>query len=336
MEEVLFIKIDELHPHPNQTAIYGEEEPEAEFLESVRERGVMTPLIITPAKKGYIIVSGHRRKTASKLAGKDAVPCIIRRYKTQEELDIAHIELNRQREKTTKQKINEFITWKQILRQDLQLIDNKVDGIDEKTANMLSLRRLNEIDIKSKNKGKRIVDIIEESTGLSEWFQRNATVVFDDIYSGDKIEKYRDKGVSEKVINKIWQNIQEVRKSVKKGDLELSEAAKGIKEMFKKIEEGLSPKKTKVRKAKTENVASKETELYSISPITRYTFSQKPVKYEESKSVIDFVIKTAKGNDAGIIKTMGQPTGFCIHIKGREGVFMINLDELATMVEKKL
>ena len=341
MEEVLILNISELYPHPNQTTIYGEEKPDTEFIESIRDRGVMTPLIITPRKEGaYTIVSGHRRKEASKIAGLDSVPCIIRRYKTQEEMDLAHIELNRQREKSVKQKINEFIAWKQILRQDLQLIENKVVGIDDETANKLSLRRLNEIEIKEEKGKKRITDIIEESTGLSHWFQQNATIVFDDMYIGDKTDKFRKMGLSEEMIKKIYSFVTNLREEVKKGEISLAEAAKMIKSNNQEIEKRYKPKEKKVKtKAKTKKSKPKEDALFALFPVTNtlgYTYSQKPIKYDEANSVADFLIKTNKGNDAGIIKTKNQPTGFCIKIKGREEILMINIDELVKIMEKSL
>jgi ParB-like chromosome segregation protein Spo0J len=102
-------KPDELEPHPKNAEIYGDtdgiSDTEDTFIESVREKGVLEPLVVTDGKK---IISGHRRWLAAQAAGVDSVP--IR--KSSFDSDLAErealIEFNRQREKTPGQIVNEF------------------------------------------------------------------------------------------------------------------------------------------------------------------------------------------------------------------------------------
>jgi len=64
-----------------------------ELSESIKQYGVIQPLIVSAADKGeYIIVAGERRWRAAKLAGLDKVPVIVRAPKQQEKLEIALIE----------------------------------------------------------------------------------------------------------------------------------------------------------------------------------------------------------------------------------------------------
>lgn len=49
------------------------------LIESIKENGVLNPIIVRQTKDGmYEIVSGHRRKRATELAGLDGIPCIVR------------------------------------------------------------------------------------------------------------------------------------------------------------------------------------------------------------------------------------------------------------------
>lgn len=78
-EAVVYIPLSELHPFPNQPFKVREDSAMQETVESVRAYGVLTPAIVRPRESGgYEIVSGHRRKHASELAGADALPAIVR------------------------------------------------------------------------------------------------------------------------------------------------------------------------------------------------------------------------------------------------------------------
>ena len=78
-EAVVYIPLSELHPFPNQPFKVREDSAMLETVESVRAYGVLTPAIVRPRENGgYEIVSGHRRKHASELAGADALPAIVR------------------------------------------------------------------------------------------------------------------------------------------------------------------------------------------------------------------------------------------------------------------
>ena len=78
-EAVVYIPLSELHPFPNQPFKVREDSAMQETVESVRAYGVLTPAIVRPRENGgYEIVSGHRRKHASELAGADALPAIVR------------------------------------------------------------------------------------------------------------------------------------------------------------------------------------------------------------------------------------------------------------------
>jgi len=100
---------EELEPHPKNQEIYGDtadaDDLDSAFIESVREKGVLEPLVITDGKQ---IISGHRRWLAAKATDADSVPV----RKSSFDSDLAErealIEFNRQREKTPGQLVNEY------------------------------------------------------------------------------------------------------------------------------------------------------------------------------------------------------------------------------------
>jgi len=79
-EEIIFIKLSELHPFKNHPfSVLNNEEMRA-MVESVKDKGVTHPAIVRPIDGGgYEIVSGHRRQKASELAGIIDMPCIVRK-----------------------------------------------------------------------------------------------------------------------------------------------------------------------------------------------------------------------------------------------------------------
>jgi ParB family chromosome partitioning protein len=103
MQEVLEVGVDDLRPGRYQPRLQLREEGLAELAESIREQGVLQPLIVRAlraddaAAKTYEIVAGERRWRAARLAGLVAVPVMVRELTDQEALAVALIE-NLQRE----------------------------------------------------------------------------------------------------------------------------------------------------------------------------------------------------------------------------------------------
>lgn len=78
-EHVQMIPLSELHPFEGHPFRVVDDEEMQKTVESVKEYGVLTPVIARPDPDGgYEIISGHRRLRASKLAGLDKLPVIVR------------------------------------------------------------------------------------------------------------------------------------------------------------------------------------------------------------------------------------------------------------------
>ena len=78
-EKVIDIPLTQLHPFKNHPFKVTDDESMLETAESITKHGVLVPVIARPREAGgYELISGHRRKRASELAGKETLPCIIR------------------------------------------------------------------------------------------------------------------------------------------------------------------------------------------------------------------------------------------------------------------
>ena len=92
------IDIDQLYSFDSHPFRVLDDEKMQETVESVREHGIISPLLVRPGKEsGYEIISGHRRKRACELLGFKTVPCFVRSM-TDEEATVAMVDSNIQRE----------------------------------------------------------------------------------------------------------------------------------------------------------------------------------------------------------------------------------------------
>ncbi len=96
-DNVKEINIDKLIRNENQPRKHFDEEKLNELAESIKEKGVIQPIIVSPFEDKYVIIVGERRWRAAKKAGLQEIPCIIKDYAEFEKLEIALIE-NIQRE----------------------------------------------------------------------------------------------------------------------------------------------------------------------------------------------------------------------------------------------
>lgn len=96
-DAVVELKINDVSPNTAQPRTMFDEDALNELAESIKENGVIQPIIVTKKGKGYSIVAGERRWRASRLAGLKVIPAIIRELSDQQTMEIALIE-NLQRE----------------------------------------------------------------------------------------------------------------------------------------------------------------------------------------------------------------------------------------------
>ena len=95
--EIVEISIKEIRSNPHQPREYFDDAALKELADSIKEHGIIEPIIVKKSIKGYDLVAGERRTKAAEIAGLTTIPAIIRDFTDRQMMEIAIIE-NIQRE----------------------------------------------------------------------------------------------------------------------------------------------------------------------------------------------------------------------------------------------
>lgn len=92
IEGIQFIPIDQIYPNPDQPRKTIDEEDLNELSDSIKEKGILQPILVTYKNGRYLIVAGERRYLAAKKANLQKIPAIVKQFNDEEILEIALIE----------------------------------------------------------------------------------------------------------------------------------------------------------------------------------------------------------------------------------------------------
>jgi len=118
------LPLNKLQANPDQPRRHFDQEALEELAESIKEHGVLQPIIVTPKGYSFEIVAGERRFRASKIAGLKEVPVIIRSLTDQNQLEISLIENIQRRDLNT---IETAVAYAK-LRDQFNLNNEKIAG----------------------------------------------------------------------------------------------------------------------------------------------------------------------------------------------------------------
>ena len=143
-EDIVDIKLSELRSNPYQPRQKFDQEKLVELANSIKEYGVLEPIIVTKSIKGYEIVAGERRKKASELAGLETIPAIIKEFTDSEMMQIALLE-NIQRENLTAiEEAEAYSNLLKVLNVTQEELANKIGKSRSYITNMVGLLNLPE------------------------------------------------------------------------------------------------------------------------------------------------------------------------------------------------
>ena len=91
-ERIKKIDISLLEPNPEQPRLHFDERALQELADSIKQHGILQPLVVTPNDDKYYIIAGERRWRAAKIAGLKTVPAVSRSSKQLERLELALVE----------------------------------------------------------------------------------------------------------------------------------------------------------------------------------------------------------------------------------------------------
>lgn len=141
-EEIMEIDINELRPNPYQPRTVFNEEHLQELASSIKEHGVFQPIIVKKSIKGYEIIAGERRYRASKMAGLEKIPAIVRTFTDEQMMEIALLE-NLQRENLSPiEEAKAYQSMVEHLHLTQDELSKKVGKSRSHLTNMLGLLRL--------------------------------------------------------------------------------------------------------------------------------------------------------------------------------------------------
>ena len=134
------VKISKVEPNPEQPRKKFDEDALQELADSIKQFGVLQPLLVQDRKNHYEIIAGERRWRAAKVAGLKEIPVIIKDYSDQEIVEISLIE-NIQREDLNP--IEEALAYKRLLEEFNLKQDEVADRVAKsRTAVTNSMRLL--------------------------------------------------------------------------------------------------------------------------------------------------------------------------------------------------
>jgi ParB family chromosome partitioning protein len=136
------IDIALIKPNPAQPRIQFDEDSLEELAESIRERGVLQPILLRPAGKGFEIVAGERRWRAAQRARLHAIPAIVREIDESTTAEIALIE-NIQRQDLNA--IEEAEGYRQLIKRHGHTQDEVVKLVHKSRSHVTNLLRLLEL-----------------------------------------------------------------------------------------------------------------------------------------------------------------------------------------------
>lgn len=150
---VVRLPLELVRPNPNQPRRRFREEALRELVESIREKGLLQPLLVRPKGEGYELVAGERRYRAALEAGLKEVPVLIRDLTDREALEIALVE-NLQREDLSP--VEEALGYQRLLEMGLtqEEVSRRVGKARSTVANALRLLQLPEEALRALEEGR--------------------------------------------------------------------------------------------------------------------------------------------------------------------------------------
>lgn len=174
-EKIVEMKINKVEPNVDQPRKVFDEEKLAELADSIKEHGVLQPIIVTKKDDYYQIIAGERRWRASKLAGLKTIPAIVRDYDEKKIREVSLIE-NIQRENLnpveTAKALKELMEVHNLTQEELSKTLGKSRSSIANTVRILSL-------------DERVIDLVSEGK-LTEGHARNLA----SLPNGEKQYKY--------------------------------------------------------------------------------------------------------------------------------------------------
>jgi ParB family chromosome partitioning protein len=143
VSELRHIKLAEITANADQPRRTFDEDALEGLRDSIREHGILQPIVVTPHKGGYQIVAGERRYRASKMAGLEKIPALVRTLSNQHKLELSLIENLQRRDLNVLETATAYLKLRDQFNLTLEQIGQRVGGRSVSgVSNTLRLLRL--------------------------------------------------------------------------------------------------------------------------------------------------------------------------------------------------
>lgn len=143
ISELRNININEIQPDPDQPRRVFDELSLQELMKSIKQHGVLQPIIVTPKSGKYMIVAGERRYRAAKMAGLKKIPALLRTLSNQHKLELSLIENLQRRDLNPLETATAYLKLRDQFNLSIEQIGERVGGkAVSSVSNTLRLLRL--------------------------------------------------------------------------------------------------------------------------------------------------------------------------------------------------
>lgn len=145
VSELRHIKLSEITADPDQPRRHFDDVALEELAASIKEHGILQPIVVTPKAGGYQIVAGERRYRAATMAGLEKVPALVRTLSAQHKLELSLIENLQRRDLNVLETATAYLKLRDQFNLTLDQIGERVGGKSVSAiSNTLRLLRLPE------------------------------------------------------------------------------------------------------------------------------------------------------------------------------------------------
>ena len=141
---IRWLDIGEIHPNPHQPRKTFDQQGLQELADSIRTYGILQPLTVRRAERGYELIAGERRLRAAKLAGERQVPCLVARVGEEDSALLALIENLQRRDLDCWEEAEAIARLIAAYRLTQEQAAEKLGKSQSAVANKLRLLRLSE------------------------------------------------------------------------------------------------------------------------------------------------------------------------------------------------
>ncbi|MDF2609156.1 MAG: spo0J [Lachnospiraceae bacterium] len=249
------ININDIEPNKGQPRKTFEDDSLQELADSIKQYGIIQPLILQKKDKYYIIIAGERRWRAARLAGLKKVPAIIKDYSPQESMEIALIE-NIQRQDLNP--IEEAMAYQNLIKEFNLRQDEVAERVSKSRVAVTNFMRLLKLD-------NRVQQMLIDGM-LSTGHARTLLAIDDESIQYTVAMKVFDEKLSVRETEKLVKNVLS-QKHVKEEIAVTKENSVIYKEIEEKMKNIIGTKVNIKRKAKDKGKI--EIEYYSTDELER-------------------------------------------------------------------